>query len=81
MSGSIQASLRFSGLVVLEKKILKIFSLSKHMQKQFPLLWSHTTSGGHNFYKLDFALCQKAFAVLSFSDPVVLENKIFKIFS
>jgi hypothetical protein len=49
--------------VVLEKKILKVlvFSLYKHMQKQFPLLWPLPIPGGHDFNKLPLLLFHKAF--------------------
>jgi hypothetical protein len=70
--------LSFSGPVVHEKKILKIFSQYKHMQKQFPLLLGHpTTRAMHEFNKLVTTESESFHVNLSVSGQVVLE-KIFK---
>jgi hypothetical protein len=63
MPESFHVNFGFSGPVVLEKKICRVFSLYKviNICKKFPLLWPHETLGGYVLNKLVFGLCQTAF--------------------
>ena len=60
ISESSQVNLNFSGTVVLKNKIYKDSPyICISMQNFDPLLWPHPTPGGHDFHKLESALCQE----------------------
>jgi hypothetical protein len=44
-----------------ESKILKIFSYTDKYMNSFPYSGPNQPPGGHDFSKLAFVLCQKAF--------------------
>jgi hypothetical protein len=80
MSENFHVNFRFPGPVIFKKKIFKGLSLYKHLKKWFFLLWPHTNTDVHDFYKGLFFLYHNIFLHVnfSFSGRAILEKEYLK---